>query len=91
MLYKDLLAAGTTATGTVRCNRNNFPDSLKGKSKQPRGSSTVAYHNNITLVKWHDNRDVYAISALHSNSMTKVKCQVDENVVKISCPAIIED
>ena len=65
LLYKDLLAAGTTATGTVRCTRKNFPSCLKEKSNESRGATTSAYHNNITVVKWHDNRDVYAISTLH--------------------------
>lgn len=42
-------------------------------------------------MKWHDNRDVYAMSTLHSNSMTKVKRQVDGNVKEILCPETIED
>ena len=54
LLYKDLLAAGTTATGTVRCTRKNFPSCLKEKSNESRGATKFAYHNNITVVKWHD-------------------------------------
>ena len=92
LLYKDLLDAGTTASGTLRSNRRNFPKSLKQKSKSvPRGTTTFAFHDNITVVKWCDNRDVYAISTLYSNSMTRVKHQVDGNAKEIPCPEIIED
>ena len=57
----------------------------------PRGTTAFALHNNITVVKWHDNRDVYAISTLYGNSMTRVKRQIDGNTKEIPCPEIIED
>ena len=70
----------------------NFPEFLKQKFESvPRGTTTFAFHNNITVVKWHDNCDMYAISTLYGNSMTRVKRQVDGNTKKISCPEIIED
>lgn len=50
-----------------------------------------AFHNNKTVVKWHDNHDVYAISTLYGNSMTMVKHQVDGHAKKIPCPQIIVD
>ena len=92
LLFKDLLAAGTTATGTLRINRKVFPEFLKQKfGSVPRGTTAFAFHNNITVVKWHDNRDVHAISTLYGNSMTRVKRQVDGNTKEVPCPEIIED
>jgi len=35
--------------------------------------------------------DIYAMSTLFSNSMTKVKHQVDGNVKEVPCPEIIDD
>ena len=94
VLFEDLLAAGTTATGTIRTNRKHFPKILKrasGERPQERGTTTFAYHNNITVVRWIDNRDVYAISTLNSDLLTKVKRQVDGTVKEITCPEIISD
>ena len=92
LLFKDLLAAGTNASGTLRSNRKNFPECLKQNyTSTPRGTTTFAFHNNVTVVKWWDNRDVYAMSTLYSNDMTKVKRHVDGSVKEIPCPEIIAD
>ena len=53
VLFEDLLVAGTTATGTTRTNRKHFPKVLKqvsGERPKERGTTTFAYHNNITVV-----------------------------------------
>ena len=92
MLYKDLLDAGTIASGTLCSSRKNFSKSLKQKFKSvPRGTTTFAFHDNITTVKWCDNCDVYAIASLYSNSTIRVKHQVDVNTKEIPCLEIIED
>ena len=94
VLFEDLLAAGTVGTGTLRTTRKQFPKMLKPFSGEPpkeRGTTMFAYHDNITVVRWADNRDVYAISTLNSDSLTKVKRQVDGEVKEIPCPEIIAD
>jgi len=92
LLFKDLFAAGTTATGTLRTNRKNFPENFKQKfGDVPRGTVSFVFKGNLTVVKWSDNRDVHAISTLYSNEMTKVKRQVGGESVEVPCPEIIDD
>jgi len=50
-----------------------------------------AFYNNITVMKWSDNCDIYAMSKLFSNSMTSAKHQVDGNVKEVPCTEIIDD
>ena len=72
-LCKDLLTKGFYSTGTIRTNRKNFPVMLTQKRKCERGDCTFSYHDHITAVKWHDNRDVFAMSTFVSDKMTTVK------------------
>ena len=92
LLFKDLFAIGTTASGTLRTNRKYFPLCFKQKFGEiPRGTVSFVYNSNLTVVKWSDNRDVHAISTLYSNQMAKVKRQVDGESVELPCPEIIDD
>lgn len=87
-LFKDLLSAGTYACGTLRTNRKNFPDSLKpkaGERARPRGTPIFAFCDKITV----DNKDVYALSTLYSDSLYMVRRQVDSQVKNVTCPDII--
>ena len=88
LLFKDVFAAGTTATGTLRTNRKNFKQKF---GDVPRGTVSFVYKGNLTVVKWSDNRDVHANSTLYSNEITKVKRQVEGESVEVSCPKIIDD
>ena len=92
-LFKDLLAMDTLCSGTLRVNRKNFPQCLKPSTMSlgPRGSVAFAYHNNITVVRWKDTRDVFAISTAYSDTMTVVKRCVDNVVQEVMCPEIIRD
>lgn len=80
-LFKDLLSMNTYACGTLRQNRKKFPDSLKpkaGERAKPRGTSIFAFCNKITVVRWIDNKDVYAMSTLYSDSLCMVRRQPSE-------------
>ena len=92
-LCKDLLTKGFYSTGTIRTNRKNFPVMLTQKRRKcERGDCTFSYHDHITAVKWHDNRDVFAMSTFVSDKMTTVKRQKDSGPrVDISCPEMISD
>ena len=92
-LFKDLLAMDTLCSGTLRVNRKNFPQCLKPSTMSlgPRGSVAFAYHNNITIVRWKDTRDVFAMSTAYSDTMTVVKRRVDNVVQEVMCPEIIKD
>ena len=77
-LCKDLLTKGFYSTGTIRTNRKNFPVMLTQKRRKcERGDCTFSYHDHITAVKWHDNRDVFAMSTFVSDKMTTVKRRKD--------------
>ena len=85
-LFKDLLVAGTTATGTLpKISLCTSSRSLEICQEE----LSFAYNGNLTVVKWSDNRDVHAISTVYSNQMTRVKCQVDGESVEIPYPEII--
>ncbi len=90
-LFQDLLENSTFATGTVRRNRKNFPKLLDTVSKINRGHSIFAYHDNITVCRWFDNKDVYCISTGLSDSISSVKRIVDKHSMDVSCPEIVVD
>lgn len=93
-LFHDLLARKTTASGTVRQNRKHFPDQLKpvcGEPTRSRGATTFAFHKQLTMVRWSDNKDVYALSTLFSDSLTTAWCRVGDTVQDIPCLQVISD
>ena len=93
-LFKDLLSVSTYASGTLRTNRKHFPDSLKpkaGERAKARGTPTFAFCDKVTVVRWIDNKDVYAMSTLYPDSVCMVRCQVDSQVKDVTCPDIISD
>lgn len=69
-LFEDLLKEGTYASGTVRTNRKHFPEFLKLQrgDKLDRGSHKFAYYKSTTVVRWSDNRDVFALSTFLSDA-----------------------
>jgi len=88
-LFEDLWKEGTYASGTVRTNRKHFPDFLK--PQLVRGSHVFAYYKSTTVVRWSDNKDVYALSTFLSDATTQVKRQSGSASISISCPEIIHD
>lgn len=92
-LFEDLLSKGTSASGTVRTNRKQFPTSLKPNpaEKNTRGHCEFLYHNSLTATRWYDNKDVYALSTVHGGNITKVRRRVDGEMRDVDCPVIISD
>ena len=43
------------------------------------------------MVWWSDNKDVYALSTLFSDSMATARCRVGTTLQEIPCPQIITD
>lgn len=93
VLFLDLLSHGTLASGTVRTNRRHFPSAIKPDQheKNARGYSNFLFHNKLTATRWYDNKDVYALSTIYSDSLTTVRRQVEKETKDIDCPLIISD
>ena len=49
------------------------------------------YYKSTTVVRWSDNKDVYAMSTFLSNAITQVKRRGGSTSISISCPEIIQD
>ena len=93
-LFRDLLLRKTTASGTVRLNRKYFPDQLKpvrGEPARSRGTTSFAFHGQLTMVRWIDNKDVYALSTIFSDTLTTARRRVGNHAQDIPCPQIISD
>ena len=75
-LFQDLLDREMAATGTVRLNRRNFPEQLKprcGESVRTRETANFAFYKQLTMVRWRDNKDVFALSILYSDALTTAR------------------
>ena len=86
VLFKDLLTKKLTTSGT---NHKHVLQVLAKASGMKRGDSKFAFHAGLTAVRWHDNKDVYCLSTLISDSITSVERQVDKEKRKVTCPNII--
>ena len=69
-LFKDLYEKGTLACGTVRQDRKGMPKQLMTKNSKgyEKGESKFLMHECLTVVRWKDKRDVFALSTFHGNS-----------------------
>ena len=69
-LYQELYGKKTLACGTVRQDRKGMPEALmtKNTSGYARGQSTFLKYESVTLVRWKDKRDVFALSTFHGNT-----------------------
>ncbi len=90
-LSMDLLSKGLLTTGTLRSNRKNVPQGVQTKERSERGDCKFYYHKDLTVVKWRDNRDVFALSTYLSNEHTSVKRRVGPDLLDVPCPEIIAD
>ena len=59
----------TAASGTLQTKRQHFPDALKPK---PRSTPTFVICDEITVMCWNENRDVYALSTLYCDLLCMV-------------------
>lgn len=97
-LVYDLLQKGTFSAGTVRTNRKQFPSELKVDKKAKQNVLDVGHYHfatyeDLTLVLWHDRRDVYLLSSMHSMSVETVlkRPKGGKEKVPIPCPTSIYD
>ena len=63
-LFDELLSKGLYACGTVRCDRREYPEALKGLSLS-RGEHRFQQRGQLTAVGWEDKRQVSVLSLHH--------------------------
>ena len=93
-LSRGLLDLGTYSSGTVRINRKHFPAALLNACALPeRGDHVFYFCEDIAAVRWHDRKDVYALSTFIGDELTTVKRRgkTSGSRVDVSCPEIIAD
>ena len=91
VLFMDLLKEQIGAIGTARTNRKNFPSFANVTPKPPRGSCTFMYRKELLAVRWTDKRDIYALTTVISDVMTKVNRQDGKEIMEVNCPEIIQE
>lgn len=67
-LVPDLLKEYTLACGTIQAKRVNLPTDIS-EGKYYRGQVKFWSCGNLSVVRWKDKRDVYAISSWYSSKM----------------------
>jgi hypothetical protein len=67
-LAKYLKERNTDLCGTIRSNRRNLPKEVV-KAKLKVGEVAVLQNSNMTVLKWHDKRDVLMLSTCHGKEM----------------------
>ena len=56
--------------------------------RNTRGCSKFVFHNQIAETRWYDNKDVYALSTVYSDSLTTVHRQLDKESRDIVAPRL---
>lgn len=88
----DLLNNGLFLCGTLRSNRKHLPKDLSVKERSAeRRDSKYFFRDNITVVKWHDNKEVLAMSTYFKDEQTTVRRRIGTVTEDIPCPEIISD
>ena len=97
---RDLLAAGTYCTGTIRSNRKNFPKRLilihgagSFRFATTKLSTETENLGEMVAVWWHDRREVFVVSTMYNTSATTVMKRSKGGHEKrpLSCPTMIND
>ena len=85
-LVNDPKNKSTFSCDTIRVDRGLFPVEFK-KSKLEKNKSRFLEAGNIVAVYWKDQRDVYAMSAIHGSKIELVEKQNNDLVEKprITC------
>ncbi|KAG5890310.1 hypothetical protein JTB14_032821 [Gonioctena quinquepunctata] len=76
-LAKTLPDQGTHCTGTLRLDRKNNPEHVKGKKLQ-KGETVSCYAEGVMIGKWRDKRDVGYISTEYENNMVEIESRRGE-------------
>jgi hypothetical protein len=64
-LVRDLLCMNIYATGTVRANREGFPQSVRDWKVKNPGDSGYKMKDGVLAFKWKDTKDVCMLSTAH--------------------------
>ena len=68
-LFTSLFHVGIGACGTLRCNRQGVPSSIKDPSTRlAKGDIITARSNGLLFLKWKDKRVVKVLTNLHDDS-----------------------
>ena len=64
----------SVVSGTVHTSRKHFPTSLKPNQGEnnTQGYCEFLYHRELTATRWHENKDIYALSTVYGDSPTKL-------------------
>ena len=88
-LFNEFLSHGIYACGTVRCDRQEFPQQLRGLSLE-RGEHEFQQRGKLTAVTWQDKCQVNVLSTLHDpTDMTSVWRKQDRSQTVLNCPTAI--
>ncbi len=83
--FEKLYKRRTGACGTVRRTRAGLPKFL---AKLRKGEQTFEHTNVLLAVKWHDKRDVYILSTIHTPDMVvteKIDRTTNKPIEKLLC------
>lgn len=90
---KSLLREGIYSCGTVRQNRKFMPKSLEKDKNMNRGDIDYVMTNDISCVKWMDNRSVLMISNFvppTEKTVVKRRKTGTAERVDVNCPKMME-
>ncbi|CAH1955745.1 unnamed protein product [Acanthoscelides obtectus] len=88
-LAKYLLGRPTDLCGTLRKNRKGVPKEVV-KTNLKKGDIIARQRDNITVLKWHDKRDVCMLSTCHGNDIADTGRKNKEGV-SVTKPKVILD
>ena len=92
-LFRDLVARGFGACGTVRRDRKGLPVEVTDTTLR-KGAVTSSVDDSILTLKWKDKRDVLMLSTYHNSSMvtkTRRSRGAVGGVEDIQKPQVVED
>ena len=69
-LYEELYEKKTLARGTVRQDRKGMSWAIMTKftPNYTRGQSTFLKYSDVTVVRWKNKSDIFALSTFHGNA-----------------------
>ena len=85
-----MLGSTIYACGTVRCDRREYPEALKGLSLS-RGEYRFQQRGQLTAVVWQDKRQVNVLSTITdgNSSVTVRRKEKDGTCTTLNCPTAI--
>ncbi|KAM4045341.1 piggyBac transposable element-derived protein 4-like [Anomaloglossus baeobatrachus] len=87
-LFKSLVECNIGACGTIRKNRQGFPQSLVNEKFQ-KGQSRAVRSGKLLALKYRDKKDIYILSSIHTDATTAVE-ELRSTTPKLKPVSIIE-